>query len=403
MLYGQKEGSLCQGKEISLYFYGIFTFSFMKMQTMKVGYVHQGYPEKRNILDTVHPEIHYEKVVDVHKLLDYLYFKIYYDTNHYHHNSFNDRWSKGRVDLYHFFNGVNFGSKPWITTFENLLPRYLPDDKHVQAGLDSLMRDNCKKLIPFSEYNKNKFVEYLEQECPNMLPEINTKMEVVYPPQICYTDVFDKDVDQDPLKLLLVGHLFFAKGGRDAFHAIERLFKEGYPIQFTIVSKILSDSMSFTVESDEAEWKSKLEQAPFCQLIPELPNHRVMELMKDHHVLVFPSYVDTFGYVVLEAQANGMPVITTSIRAFPEINNDECGFVVNVPQNELGRADVKGFGAEYISKVIEDGVYAALKSFLDDRSLIRAKGTKAIERIKKVHSPQLYAQKMVNIYRDALR
>ena len=50
-------------------------------------------------------------------------------------------------------------------------------------------------------------------------------------------------------------------------------------------------------------------------------NSEVMNILKNTHVGLLPTYADTYGYSVLEAQSFGCPVITTNIRAMPEINN----------------------------------------------------------------------------------
>lgn len=44
--------------------------------------------------------------------------------------------------------------------------------------------------------------------------------------------------------------------------------------------------------------------------------------MKKAHVCLLPTWMDTFAYSVLEAQACGTPVISTSLRALTEINNE---------------------------------------------------------------------------------
>jgi len=47
---------------------------------------------------------------------------------------------------------------------------------------------------------------------------------------------------------------------------------------------------------------------------------------------LLPTCAETHGDVVLEAQANGCPVITTDIRTLPEINPSEIGYLIEVPK-----------------------------------------------------------------------
>ena len=69
-----------------------------------------------------------------------------------------------------------------------------------------------------------------------------------------------------------------------------------------------------------------------------LPNSEVMNILKNTHVGLLPTYADTYGYSVLEAQSFGCPVITTNIRAMPEINNWKKGWIIKVNKDSLNNA-----------------------------------------------------------------
>ena len=65
--------------------------------------------------------------------------------------------------------------------------------------------------------------------------------------------------------------------------------------------------------------------------IPSLPHAKVLELMRASDVLVFPSLFEGFGLVILEAMAQGVPVITTPHTAGPDIIADGIdGFIVPI-------------------------------------------------------------------------
>jgi len=67
-----------------------------------------------------------------------------------------------------------------------------------------------------------------------------------------------------------------------------------------------------------------------------LPNNEILELMKYKiQVGMLPTRGDTYGYSVLEFQASGCPVISTDVRALLEINNEDCGWIINVPKNKF--------------------------------------------------------------------
>lgn len=64
---------------------------------------------------------------------------------------------------------------------------------------------------------------------------------------------------------------------------------------------------------------------------PSVPRLELPEIYQQASVLVFPSLVEGFGMVITEAMAHGLPVITTSHTAGPELITDgENGFIVPV-------------------------------------------------------------------------
>jgi alpha-maltose-1-phosphate synthase len=61
------------------------------------------------------------------------------------------------------------------------------------------------------------------------------------------------------------------------------------------------------------------------------PYDRVLEIMAQHDVLIFPSLFEGFGLVILEAMAQGVPVITTPNGGAPEaIDDGRDGFIVPI-------------------------------------------------------------------------
>ena len=69
--------------------------------------------------------------------------------------------------------------------------------------------------------------------------------------------------------------------------------------------------------------------------IPTLSHAQVLEEMRRHDVLVFPSLFEGFGLVLLEAMSQGLPVIATPHTAAPDlIEEGREGFVVPIRSAE---------------------------------------------------------------------
>ena len=119
-----------------------------------------------------------------------------------------------------------------------------------------------------------------------------------------------------PLRVLYVGSLSQRKGMSYLFEAIGSL---GNDIAVTVVGSRVADCPA-------------LDQALAAQTYhPSLPHGRVLELMRSHDVLIFPSLFEGFGLVITEAMSQGMVVITTPHTAGPDVINDGLdGFIVPI-------------------------------------------------------------------------
>ena len=133
-----------------------------------------------------------------------------------------------------------------------------------------------------------------------------------------------------------------------------------------------------------------------------LPNSEVLRLLNEHHVGLQPSYQETFGYAVLEEQAAGLPVVTTDIRAFPETNNPDIGYVINMP----GRAEIvpgtDRVTVEAHKKILRLRLYAIFENILSNPVQLIEKSKRSLQRVMTMHDPLAYAQKLDTLYRTHL-
>jgi glycosyltransferase involved in cell wall biosynthesis len=126
----------------------------------------------------------------------------------------------------------------------------------------------------------------------------------------------------------------------------------------------------------------------------------VLELFRQSHIGLLPSYIEGYGYTVLEAQAGGCPMITTDIKAFPDTNPDEVGWRIQIDGEDYDYETAEG--RAHISDRIEKGLARILLQILEDRSQIPEKGTAALDRIEKEHSPEGHRERLREVYLDVL-
>lgn len=71
------------------------------------------------------------------------------------------------------------------------------------------------------------------------------------------------------------------------------------------------------------------------QWIASLPHPQILEQMRLHDVLLFPTLCDGFGLVITEALSQGLPVITTPNSGAPECLRDGVeGFIVPIRDSQ---------------------------------------------------------------------
>lgn len=124
-------------------------------------------------------------------------------------------------------------------------------------------------------------------------------------------------VRRGPLRVLFVGSLGQRKGLSYLLEAVRML---GSGVELTLVG------------TKTAEMCAPLNAAlGLHRWIPTLPHDLVLREMSRHDVFVFPSLFEGFGLVLLEALAQGLPVIATPNTAGPDLIEDGAsGFIVPI-------------------------------------------------------------------------
>ena len=113
--------------------------------------------------------------------------------------------------------------------------------------------------------------------------------------------------------------------------------------------------------------------------------------------------MDTFAYSVLEAQACGTPVISTSLRALTEINNERVGWLIDVPVNRLNNPlHLTKEQQNLFSEKLLHGLRDKLEYVLQHREEIKDKALKCLVKIKDYHSPQIYEEKLRMVYQGRI-
>lgn len=210
----------------------------------------------------------------------------------------------------------------------------------------------------------SKFTAETLRNFPGILPPIDV-VPYAFPevgtPKVYHT------LKGRKLKLLFVGGLSQRKGIANLFEAVEK-FKDH--VELTLVGYKVVEGCSIL---DRSLAKHKW--------IPSLPHRKILELMREHDVLLFPSLFEGFGLVITESMSQGTPVITTERTAGPDfITHNENGWLV-----EAGSTNA---------------IEVAIQDLLLDPSQIKKSGRAAMETASQ-RPWEKYSLELVNAIRKS--
>jgi glycosyltransferase involved in cell wall biosynthesis len=182
----------------------------------------------------------------------------------------------------------------------------------------ALEDERLKALLPWSDAARRSITAALG---PEVGAALEARMTTVYP-------AIRPAVERPPartegtLRLLLIGTAFYEKGAVEAVRAVQSL---------AATHDVHLDLLSYA----PAEWRARLAAEPAVTLHTPGPAVDVSALYRRAHALVFPSHMDTLGYVVLEAMAHGLPVLAPRHLAFTELVDDGVSGLLFSPENQL--------------------------------------------------------------------
>ncbi|MCC3862741.1 glycosyltransferase [Terrisporobacter petrolearius] len=396
---------------------------------MNIGYINKNYPEKRNIINKskyinyIYDSRENNMYFYVDRFQKLLYqLKIGKETINYRFRHKSIIYNKS-IDLYHFFNHIEMADKDYIVTFESSIPRidkvlditrnkdFLSgniDDKtrlYIEKLMKKLADYNCKKIIAISECTSEIQLHLLSFCSQEIQDKVRNKMVVIHPPQ----DLIVKNNEEkekylsDEITFMFVGRFFHGKGGYEITKAFEKISARYENIKLILVGDVNQnlDYVKKLEKSEVEEVKEIINNNSKISYYERLDNAKVIDLMKKSDVGLLPTWADTYGYSVLEFQACGCPVISSNARALPEINNNEIGWMINMPLTKLKEID---YINEENIKVIREKFISSLEDIflecIENRSIIKEKAKLCIERVKKQHNPIDFEEKITNIYKS---
>ncbi|MFT4270422.1 MAG: glycosyltransferase [Pantoea sp.] len=382
---------------------------------MKILVSGEGYPEKRNII--VSGDNCY---LNFRKKNIYLYINAFRQKLLKKNKIFLFRifpgLSPGDSSVIHIFNEVAQSGTKWISTFETELPRVLPvkgmiktENPELHRLLDYVAAPECIRIIAISDATSRIQMKLLES-FPHYRDVIGRKICVMHPPQpILYPE--ERSFSGKRVTFTFIGNEFYRKGGAEVVLAFSELHEEGLIGSESVQVNLIGDlsrkhNIALRNFQDEEKFNVSIENLihahSFFRHFNFIPNDRVIELLKETDVGLLPTWQDTYGFSVLEMQACGCPVITTNIRALPEINPISAGWIIECPLNDMYEHTVDSESAKQnIRKAVIAQMKTHIMNAVRDPHGIKRRSDNALRRIHDDHNPEVFSQKLNEIYLSA--
>lgn len=374
---------------------------------MKIGYLRELYPEKRMIINKV-PGAEYCLIRGyshwVNRAIGGMCYYYPFDTY--------------KLDGMHTINMIVKTPLPWVTTFETLIPRKMGSqtcnihhekefrpvfEKYIKRGLDMICRPNCKQIICLSECNmeiQKKLLDYY----PEVKDCIVSKMSVLPVPQKVLIPGGKEKVGEI-VKFFFVGNDFIRKGGCEILYVFDRVRRKYKNLELILVGDLkCTENWAFKDFQDTGEfikgaYKIIEDNKDWIHFYTHIPNEQVLELMQGCDVGLLPTWADTYGYSALEMQAAGLPVITTDVRAIPEYNDDDKGWVIRLPKNVCGELALESCQEkDRVRVLLQDRLEQIICHILENPDEVKVKSDSSLLSVRDNNSPELYASLLQKQY-----
>lgn len=227
------------------------------------------------------------------------------------------------ADIIHGAHSLVYTAKPWVFDIEagwnfwiNGRPNYFSNKfiRHI------ISKDNCKKIMPWTNHCREEILK--------VFPEFDSKIEVVYPAVPFFENI---SIKKSNTTLLFVSRYFHMKGGLYVFEIFKQLKKEYKDLRLIVVSEVPSEVVA------------KYKDVKDIQILPMMPQKDLFEkIYPISDIFIYPSFVDTFGFAILEAMSFGLPIVALDDIVRREIIDDgSTGFLINRYSNDYMSIDKK--------------------------------------------------------------
>ncbi len=169
-----------------------------------------------------------------------------------------------------------------------------------------------------------------------------------------YLNLKEKD---KPIKLLYVSIINYYKNHTRVLDAIEMLVNCGYNVELELVGPIYKPAYVEVKKRTE----NSLLLSKRVKFYSKVDNKRLIDFYKNADIFVFASSCETFGMIILEAMAAGLPIACSQKSSMKEIIRSNCEYFNPKDPNSIFSAIEKlildSKNSEYLGKSAQNLAY----------------------------------------------
>ncbi len=288
-------------------------------------------------------------------------------------------------DLIHCTHCTSKNKFPWVADFEYIGQFWFGSnsnkfsEKSKKKVRKYLTSEFCKKLMPWSEWSKKNILKEF--------PELRNKIEIVYP--AVPVPNFKKIGKKDKICILFIGRDFEMKGGEIVVKVLDILTQKYDNVEGIIISDVPPKILKKYGGNKRIKFVGLVSQEKLFG-----------EIYPSSDIFLYPTFSDTMGFAILEAQGFGLPVLaqkTRSTHTLDEtIQEGKTGFIIN---NSKTNGHDKKFDEEIINKFIDK-----CETLIKNKKLLKQMSKNAQQAITKGRfSIKERNKKLKKIYEEALK
>ena len=238
-------------------------------------------------------------------------------------------------------------------------PTMLPSTERKESEF-KIVKESDRVLV-WSEHEKKSLLEYYDAK--------SSAIKIVT--QGINSDLFypefreRKKIKKDVLKIIFVGRLEPLKGLTTIIKSLSELNDLDISVNIFGGDVVIGETERLMNLSSDFGVRNKI------NFLGPVNRESLPNLYRKHDLLVMPSFYESFGLSILEAQSSGLPVIASNVGGISTIVKDDfTGYLISPPNNYLLFSKKIRLLANDVSLRIKFGINARNHAKLFDWNLV---------------------------------